>query len=82
MFPGSHKNNKNPRHHEGSGGVTLEYNDNNRMVAVKEGVVTTIATYQYNAFGQRVTKVVGGVTTVFIYGMNGELLEEESPGAT
>ena len=34
------------------------------------------ATYSYNAFGQRVQKSVGGVTTHYLYSPQGQLLAE------
>jgi len=36
----------------------------------------TPATYTYNAFGQRVTKTVGGKTTIFQYDLQGSLIAE------
>lgn len=40
---------------------------------------TTIATYTYNAKGQRITKTVGGVTTRYVYDEQGHLMSEISP---
>lgn len=37
---------------------------------------STVGSYLYNAFGQRVQKVAGGATTQFIYDRLGHLLEE------
>jgi RHS repeat-associated protein len=37
---------------------------------------TVSASYQYNAFGQRVRKTVNGVVTRFVYGLDGKLLGE------
>ncbi len=80
---------------EGTATVTLDANGNitaqgqraythspdNRIVSVSESG-TLVATYAYNALGQRVAKTVGGATTRFIYGQNGELLAETDATGT
>jgi RHS repeat-associated protein len=43
---------------------------------------TTVGTYTYNAKGQRITKMVGGVTTRFSYDEAGHLVSEISPTNT
>ncbi len=80
---------------EGTATVTLDANGNitsqgqraythspdNRIVSVSEGDAL-VATYAYNALGQRVSKTVGVITTRFIYGQGGELLaESDATGA-
>lgn len=45
------------------------------LTAYKQGT-TTIASYGYDGDGQRVTKTVGGVTTVYQHDMSGKLLSE------
>ncbi|WP_089725806.1 RHS repeat-associated core domain-containing protein [Candidatus Thiosymbion oneisti] len=52
---------------------TYIYNQANRLAEVKQGTAT-IATYLYNAEGQRVVKTVGGRTSHFLYGPGGQLL--------
>ncbi|SEP83996.1 RHS repeat-associated core domain-containing protein [Pseudomonas cuatrocienegasensis] len=53
----------------------LEYDQQNRLARVKIGGVR-VAEYRYNALGQRTHKIMTGGTTVFLYGSNGQLLEE------
>ncbi len=62
------------------GDRTLIYNENNRLVEVKEGE-NTIATYAYNGLGQRLKKTAGGVTTYYVYDQNGQLIAETTSGA-
>jgi RHS repeat-associated protein len=59
----------------------LIYNQNNRLIRVEE-VGSTIAEYTYNGLGQRVTKTVGGATTVFHYDLNGKLIAESLADGT
>ncbi len=63
------------------GDRTLIYNENNRLVEVKEGE-NTIATYAYNGLGQRLKKTAGGVTTYYVYDQNGQLIAETTSGNT
>ena len=54
---------------------TFSYNDAGRL----SGVVlngSPVASYTYNALGQRTTKTVGAVTTVYLYDVFGHLLGE------
>jgi len=53
----------------------LTYNQNNRLVRVQEngGI---LGEYTYNGLGQRVIKTAGGVTTVFHYDFNGNIIAE------
>jgi len=51
---------------------TYVYNQANRLAEVKQGGAT-LATYTYNAEGQRVAKTVGGQTSHFVYGPDGQL---------
>lgn len=55
------------------------YNQNQQVIRVIDNGVTT-AEYTYNGFGQRVKKVAGGVITIFLYDLNGQL-NAESDGA-
>jgi len=60
-------------------GKLYGYADNNRMARVTDRGVTgdkVAATYAYDARGQRVSKIAGGVAKHFVYGLNGELLGE------
>jgi RHS repeat-associated protein len=64
----------------GIGGKTLVYNQNNRLQRVEEGG-TVLGEYAYNGLGQRITKTVGGNTTVFHYDFDGNIIgESESDG--
>ena len=57
------------------GALTYTYNLANRLTAISNGG-TTVASYKGNALGQRVQKVVGSVTTRFVYDEQGRLLGE------
>jgi hypothetical protein len=59
------------------GGYTMQYDVENRQVAMNGG---TTATYSYDGEGRGVMKVVGGTTTVYVYDAAGELAAEH--GAT
>jgi len=48
------------------GTYTYIYDCENRLTEVKQGQ-TTVATYQYNYLGQRVSKTVGSTTTAYCY---------------
>jgi RHS repeat-associated protein len=65
----------------GDGTLIFLYDQNNQLKEVKEGA-NTIATYTYNGLGQRMKKVVGGVTTVYHYDMDGKLIAESTLGGT
>ena len=60
-------------------GKLYSYGEQNRLTqtAVRDASGDTIVgTYLYDGRGQRVSKTTGGVTTHFIFGLNGELLSE------
>ncbi len=59
----------------GIGNKTLTYNQNNRLIKVEENG-TTLGEYTYNGLGQRIIKEVDGVTTVFHYDFNGNIIGE------
>jgi len=63
------------------GSKTFIYNQNNRLIRVEEGE-STVAQYTYNGLGERVTKTVGGITTIFRYDLNGKLIAESLPNGT
>jgi RHS repeat-associated protein len=52
----------------------MSYDANNKLVGVTSGGGT--ASYQYNVHGSRISKTVNGVTTWYIYGLEGELVAE------
>ena len=58
------------------GSSSLTYDTNNRMVSL---VIS--ATYAYDGVGQRVSKVAGGVTTVYVYDAFGNPTAEYSSAA-
>lgn len=62
----------------GIGNKVLVYNQNNRLVRVEEGG-DILTPYPYNGLGLRVKKEADGVTTLFHYGMDGELIAESKP---
>jgi len=60
-------------------GKLYRYGEHNRLSQVSDrdvGGDTVAATYTYDGRGQRVSKTAGGITTHFVYGLNGELLGE------
>jgi RHS repeat-associated protein len=59
----------------GIGNKVLTYNQNNRLIRVEENS-TLLGEYTYNGMGQRVMKTVDGVTTVFHYDFNGNIIAE------
>jgi RHS repeat-associated protein len=56
-------------------GMTFEYNQAGRLKRVYDNSVL-IATYTYNAMGQRTRKVTPAGTTVYHYDLDGQLIEE------
>jgi len=58
-------------------GVTYAYSSHDRLVEItNEQTSSSVATYRYDALGQRVSKVTPSATRKFMYGLNGELLAE------
>ena len=53
----------------------LGYNDENRLVSIKQGT-TTLASYQHNALGERVVRTAGSATTHYHYDRDGRLIAE------
>jgi RHS repeat-associated protein len=65
----------------GIGNKTLTYNQDNRLIRVEENGVT-LGEYIYNGLGQRIIKNAGGVTTVFHYDFDGNIIaESDSSGS-
>jgi RHS repeat-associated protein len=66
--------------YDNNGNATTEgskqyiYNQNQRLIQVNNG--GTIAYYTYNGNGQRAKKTVDGSTTIFHYGLSGQLIAE------
>ena len=60
-------------------GYRFVFNSQNRLIEARDlQTDAVIAAYAYNALGQRVAKTVSGVTTRFVYGLDGKLLAELS----
>ena len=59
----------------GDGTFTYGYSSRNRLTTVTQAG-STLATYQHNAFGERVAKTVAGTTRLFAYDEDGHLLGE------
>ena len=72
-----------PYTYDANGNITgkenkvLIYNQNNRLIKVEENG-TTLGEYTYNGLGQRVIKEADGVTTVFHYDFNGNIIAESN----
>ena len=60
---------------------TFEYNQNNGVVRV-DGSSGTLGEYTYNGFGQREIKEVDGVTTIFHYDFDGNIIAESESDST
>jgi len=60
---------------------TYVYNQNNQLVLVDEGL-DILGEYTYNGLGQRQKKEVAGVTTVFHYDFDGNLIAESQADGT
>jgi RHS repeat-associated protein len=65
----------------GIGTKILTYNDDNRLVSVVQGG-TTLGEYTYNGLGQRVKKVAGSTTTIFLYDFDGNIIGESNASGT
>jgi len=63
----------------GNGTNTFAYNDAANMRCANCGLTGEI-TYDYDAANTRVRSTKGGVPTFYIYGLNGSLLWEQTPG--
>ncbi|UCD81624.1 MAG: RHS repeat protein, partial [Desulfobacterales bacterium] len=59
-------------------GKIFVYNQDNRLIRVEEGLAV-LEEYTYNGFGRREIKAVGGVTTIFHYDFDGNLIAESTP---
>lgn len=59
----------------GIGNKILIYNQNNRLIRVEENG-DILGEYTYNGLGQRVIKEADGITTVFHYDFNGNIIAE------
>ena len=60
---------------------TLIFNQNNRLVQVNKNT-DIIGEYVYNGLGQRVTKTVAGLTIVFLYDFDGNIIAKGQPDGT
>lgn len=75
---------------DGSGeGLLYGYNQAGRLTSITNRIVippkgkgkpktedTLLATYTYNGLGQRASKIIGGDTIIYLYGLSGELIAE------
>jgi len=59
----------------GIGTKVLEYNQNNRLIRVEEDSVI-LGEYTYNGLGQRIIKEADGITTIFHYDFDGNIIGE------
>lgn len=54
----------------------LNYDAENRLVRASNSIGAIYGAYSYDGEGQRVKKVAGGVTTIFVYNAQGQLIAE------
>jgi len=59
------------------GARQFDYNQNQRLIRVVDSGVTK-GEYTYNGNGQRVKKIVSGVTTIFHYSLYGQIIAESN----
>lgn len=52
----------------------------NRLVEIRDGAGSVIARYTYDPFDNRLSKTVGGVTTLYLHGEEGLLAEVDASG--
>jgi RHS repeat-associated protein len=65
-----------------AGSASLVHDESNRLKQVRDPATgSVIADYSYDAFGRRVKKVSGGVSTLYFYART-QLLEQTSNGPT
>lgn len=57
------------------GNISFTFDQNNRLIEAKEAG-SVKGRYAYNGLGQRVMKIAGGKTTLFLYDQDGNLLAE------
>lgn len=76
----THDNNGNIIFRTGANPLIFIYNEANRLTEVRDGTSTTIATYYYDPFGQRLWKDVGGTQTCYLYAEQGLIAEYDSTG--
>jgi RHS repeat-associated protein len=65
----------------GIGNKVFTYNQNHRLVRVEEDS-TIIGEYVYDGLGQRVIKTADGVTTIFLFDFDGNLIAESQDDGT
>jgi RHS repeat-associated protein len=65
----------------GATSLSYTYNNANRLVAIQSSG-SPLASYAVSALGQRVSKMVGSVTTLFVYDEQGHLLGEYDGSGT
>ena len=75
--------------YDGAGNLTLDwggrlfkYDGDNRMVSFDTTGADTDGTYSYDGEGRRVKRVVGGVTTTYVYNVLGQLVAEYASSGT
>ena len=75
--------------YDGAGNLTLDwggrrfkYDGDNRMVSFDTTGLNTDGTYHYDGEGRRVKRVVGGVTTTYVYTAGGQLVAEYATSGT
>jgi RHS repeat-associated protein len=66
-----------------AGTPSLRYNESNRLVEADDPANPTsvLGQYTYDAFGRRVQKTAGGITTVYLYDLSGHLVESVNTSA-
>lgn len=52
----------------------------NRLIEIRDGADAVVATYTYDPFDNRLSKTVGGVTTLYLHGDEGLLAETDTAG--
>jgi YD repeat-containing protein len=66
-----------------AGNQSLVYDESNHLVEVRDpATFAVLGQYTHDAFGRRVRKIAGGVTTLFFHGPGAQLVEAKKPAAS
>jgi RHS repeat-associated protein len=76
----THDDNGSITSRTGSQPLRFQYDETGRLTRVRDGSNTTIATYYYDPFGQRLWKEVGGTKTCYLYAEQGLIAEYDNSG--
>ncbi|MBI9090105.1 MAG: RHS domain-containing protein [Desulfobacterium sp.] len=76
----THDDNGSITYKTGSQPLRFQYDETGRLTQILDGSSTTIATYYYDPFGQRLWKEVDGAKTYYLYAEQGLIAEYDNAG--